>query len=538
MTRRIFCKVLLVVVAVFGLLVLSGVLSAQGNRDWAFDRVKEVQERNTDRLMAMNGVEGTAIGYNQNDQLAVKVFTAGPGVRGIPQELDGVPVQVVVTGKFYALAPSGIRGKPPKDPTPPAPPTNLTATAVSSSQINLIWTANTEDDLSYYRVYRSDTGEADSYSRIASRVRSSAYSDTGLAAGTTYYYVVTAVDRSKNESADSEKASATTQAEGPPDVEPPEAPTVLKATAISSSEIDLDWKDNTEEDLSHYKVYRSTTSGSYGAPIASVDKLDSSYSDTGLAAKTTYYYVVTVVDTSDNKSTNSNEASDTTQAGPVEPPIGPRPAPIGVSTGHPNITAGTIGCRVKDAKGNVYALSNNHVYADENKASIGDNVLQPGPYDGGENPRDAIGTLADFEPIVFSTSASNTIDAAIALSSTANLGNATPDDGYGTPNSTTAEVYVNQRVQKYGRTTGLTSGRIAGVNATVNVGYDSGTARFVSQIVIRGGGFSAGGDSGSLIVTQSGNNPVGLLFAGSSSMTVANPIDAVLSRFGVTVDGQ
>ena len=104
MTRRVFCKVLLVIVAVFGLLVLSSVLSAQGRSEDAFERVRDVQERNTDRLLAMDGVEGTAIGYNQNDRLAIKVFTAGPGVRGIPQTLDGVPVQVVVTGKFYALA--------------------------------------------------------------------------------------------------------------------------------------------------------------------------------------------------------------------------------------------------------------------------------------------------------------------------------------------------------------------------------------------------------------------------------------------------
>ena len=78
MTRRIFCKVLLVVVAIFGLLVLSGVLMAQGRSEEAFEHVRDVQERNIDRFMAMEGVEGTAIGYNQNDRLAIKVFTAGP----------------------------------------------------------------------------------------------------------------------------------------------------------------------------------------------------------------------------------------------------------------------------------------------------------------------------------------------------------------------------------------------------------------------------------------------------------------------------
>lgn len=228
-----------------------------------------------------------------------------------------------------------------------------------------------------------------------------------------------------------------------------------------------------------------------------------------------------------------------------------RPVPIGVSTGHPDITAGTIGARVSDGS-SVYALSNNHVYADENSATIGDNVLQPGAYDGGINPADAIGDLVDFEPICFNASQAkcsdggyndagdNTIDAAVALSSAAQLGNATPADGYGAPRSATAAPAINLNVMKYGRTTGLTKGRITGIHATVNVGYDSGVATFVDQIIIQPGSFSAGGDSGSLIVVQKGSGarqPVGLLFAGSVFMTIANPIGPVLDRFGVAVDG-
>ena len=71
-----------------------------------------------------------------------------------------------------------------------------------------------------------------------------------------------------------------------------------------------------------------------------------------------------------------------------------RPVPIGVSTGHPDITAGTIGARVTDGS-NVYALSNNHVYANSNAASDNDPVLQPGPTDGGKVATDVIGTLSD-----------------------------------------------------------------------------------------------------------------------------------------------
>ncbi len=219
----------------------------------------------------------------------------------------------------------------------------------------------------------------------------------------------------------------------------------------------------------------------------------------------------------------------------------PRPVPIGVSTGHPDITAGTIGARVVDGLGNVYALSNNHVYANENMANIGDKVLQPGAYDGGSAPDDIIGTLAAFKPINFLVD--NIIDAAIARLTTGELGNATPRDGYGTPKSTPAEAYINMKVKKYGRTTGQTKGRVYAINATIDVQYDSGVARFVNQIVITPGAFSAGGDSGSLIVVNakrspSDRQPVGLLFAGSPFYTIANPIESVLTELGVSIDGE
>jgi hypothetical protein len=409
------------------LLVLSGDASAQGNSGNAFERVKEVQERHTERLMAQEGVVGTAVGLDEKDENTVLILLERPGVPGIPTDLEGVPVRPVVTGKIYALP------KPPTagaKPTKPAAPTNLTATAVGSNQINLAWTDMAGNETGF-RIERKTTGVFSQIATVGANVTS--YGNTGLNSSTTYTYRV--------------------------------------------------------------RAYNSADTSAY-----------------------------------------SNEASATTlSTGGVSPY--PRPARIGVSTGHPNITAGTIGCRVvKD--GNVYALSNNHVYANENKALKGDNVLQPGPYDGGQNPRDAIGTLAEFQSIVFSQSASNTIDAAIALCTTATLDNRTPDGSYGKPSPTTAAASVGLNVKKHGRTTGLTHGQVYAINATVNVGYSTGTARFVNQIVITPGAFSAGGDSGSLIVTESGNQPVGLLFAGSSSYTIANPIDAVLSHFSVAVDGQ
>jgi len=110
--------VLFVVVAILGLLVFSRVLLAQGNSENAFERVKEVQEKHTDRLMAIEGVEGTAVGLDDADRPAVKVFLENPGVRGIPRELDGVPVHPVVTGKIYALPKPEKPGRPQAvDPT-------------------------------------------------------------------------------------------------------------------------------------------------------------------------------------------------------------------------------------------------------------------------------------------------------------------------------------------------------------------------------------------------------------------------------------
>lgn len=142
----------------------------------------------------------------------------------------------------------------------------------------------------------------------------------------------------------------------------------------------------------------------------------------------------------------------------TDPTVKARPAPSGFSVGHPSITAGTIGAKVKDGSGNVYILSNNHVLANSNNANIGDATLQPGPYDGGTSA-DQIGTLADFEVIVMG-GASNTMDAAISLVNGADLTGSTPSDAYGAPGTSPVDPALNMGVQKFGRTTGHTTGKI------------------------------------------------------------------------------
>jgi hypothetical protein len=237
--------------------------------------------------------------------------------------------------------------------------------------------------------------------------------------------------------------------------------------------------------------------------------------------------------------------------------VWPGRVPIGISTGNAkSVSAGTIACRVKDTQGNVYALSNTHVYAPyayTSQAAIGDEVMQPGRLDApGQvyDPSLYLGTLVAYEPIDGSIFAVNEIDAAIALTTTDRLDNTTPLSlgGYGIPNSETVPVdqlFINMPVQKFGRTTQLTKGQIDGINATVMIEYAPGWyVFFYNQITVASTtAFILPGDSGSLMVTDDdveSYNPVGLLFAGNGSGTwaIANPIDLVLNEFGVTIDGK
>jgi len=208
-----------------------------------------------------------------------------------------------------------------------------------------------------------------------------------------------------------------------------------------------------------------------------------------------------------------------------------RPVKCGVSVGNNNECAsGTIGCLV-DVSGTHYMLSNNHVFARENDASLGEQIDQPGRYDTHCGSSGAIGSLAAFGAISFSSN--NSFDAAIASLSSSISFSPTMASGY-TPSSTTVSPSVGLAVKKTGRTSGLTTGNIAGINVTITVGYSGGNATFTGQIYVRGQ-FIRAGDSGSLMVTQSGNNPVGLDFAGSNTASFANPIGPVLSYFGATV---
>lgn len=212
-----------------------------------------------------------------------------------------------------------------------------------------------------------------------------------------------------------------------------------------------------------------------------------------------------------------------------------RPAPGGVSVGHYQISAGTLGCLVQK-NGQTFILSNNHVLANSNAASINDPILQPGSFDGGNTSNSIVGRLSEFIPIQFGDTP-NLVDCAIAKASSPIVTSKNID--FGKINSSPVVASRFMLVKKSGRTTQLTRGMITDVNATIRVGYGtSGKALFQDQIMITSIPllpFSQGGDSGSLILTNSDNKPVGLLFAGSNLFTVANKIQNVLSSLHVNI---
>jgi len=217
-----------------------------------------------------------------------------------------------------------------------------------------------------------------------------------------------------------------------------------------------------------------------------------------------------------------------------------RPLRPGLSVAHATVSAGTLGGFVRTGDG-LAIVSNNHVLAASNAASAGDAVLQPGPADSGMTT-DRVATLRSFEPL--RPGAPNRVDAALA---TLDPGlTAEPGDLPGGPLGTAVvhhlEIDPDEDVEKVGRTTGHTRGRISAVEVDgVAVQYDHVVHTFDDQVEIegRGGAFSAGGDSGSVIWRTRDRAPLGLLFAGSTTggsggagVTFANPLGTVLEVLG------
>jgi hypothetical protein len=228
------------------------------------------------------------------------------------------------------------------------------------------------------------------------------------------------------------------------------------------------------------------------------------------------------------------------------------PVKLGTSGGNADDVSGRFCCggtlgSLLTRNGSFYILSNNHVLARSDQASPGEPITQPGIIEtncsiAGTN------TVANLTSFVNLEASGTNVDAAIALivpgavdltGSILSLGStatgSTPDagpphQGRGIPAS------IGEQVAKSGRTTGLTCSTVSATNMSTSVTYQTkcngGTSFSVTyrnQVAVSGGGFSAGGDSGSLIVDELTADPVALLYGGSDTDTVGNPVADVLT---------
>lgn len=213
-----------------------------------------------------------------------------------------------------------------------------------------------------------------------------------------------------------------------------------------------------------------------------------------------------------------------------------------------NITCcgGTLGSLVQRA-GTFYILSNNHVLARSDSASLGENIIQPGLVDTncGSTSSSVVGNLSQFANL---QAAGTNVDAAIAqiipgavdTTGTILLLGGTTTGGVPDPGPPHAGMgvaaTVGMGVGKSGRTTGLTCSRVGAVGVATSVQYQTGcgtgstfNVTYSNQISVNGGTFSGAGDSGSLIVSTGTADPVALLYAGSDTDSVGNPVQDALN---------
>jgi hypothetical protein len=195
---------------------------------------------------------------------------------------------------------------------------------------------------------------------------------------------------------------------------------------------------------------------------------------------------------------------------------------------------GTLGAAVL-YDGRLAILSNNHILARSGSAPSGDDTIQPGLIDVGCRATGS-NVVADFAGNLVPLGTAN-VDTAISFARAGMVDTTGYILDVGVPCANTQAPALNMQVMKSGRTTGITTGRITSLNTSVSVQYQRGcnqgqrfTVSYSNQVVTTN--MSSGGDSGSLLLSNDGTpNPVGLLYAGSSSATIYNPIQDVVNAY-------
>jgi hypothetical protein len=204
----------------------------------------------------------------------------------------------------------------------------------------------------------------------------------------------------------------------------------------------------------------------------------------------------------------------------------------GFSIGHVKALAGTLGAIVTGRTGGPQMLSNSHVLARSGRAKIGDQVLYPGEFDGGEAPQDVLGRLVNFKKFRTGGRFVNDVDCAVASLNASRRSDVTVEiKGLGAPQGIT-KPRRGMQVVKVGRATGNTTGIIRDVHLSFWMHYEGiGEVGFRNQVLCSR--YAAPGDSGALVLEKGTMKAVGLHFAGAERGSVFNPIDKVLDALQV-----
>jgi chitodextrinase len=279
-------------------------------------------------LTAVNGTGNVSLSWNAStDNVGVAGYTVyrnGSSLATVSGATQAYTDTTVTSGTTYTYAvdafdAAGNHSSPTApisdttlDWTAPTVPVGLTATATGPTQVNLAWSASTDNvGVAGYTIYSNGSALATVSGATLS------YTDTTAVAGTTYSYTVDAFDAAGNHSAQSAAAVVTTPT---PDTTAPSVPSGLSASAPASTQVNVSWSASTDNTaVTGYTVYRN------GSSIATVAGSTLSYTDSTVAASTTYAYAVDAFDAAGNHSAQSSPASVTTPApaGDVTPPSVP-----------------------------------------------------------------------------------------------------------------------------------------------------------------------------------------------------------------------
>jgi chitodextrinase len=307
------------------------------------------------------------------------------------------------------------------DTTPPTAPSGLTATAASATQVNLSWTASSDNvGVTGYQIIRDGT-------QIATSATTS-YSDKTAKPSTTYNYTVVAYDAANNLSPASNTAAVTT----PADTTAPSVPTNLSATASSPTQVDLAWTASTDNvGVAGYKIMRD------GTQIATTT--GTSYSDKTVKASTTYNYSVVAYDAANNVSTASNTATVTTPADTTAPtaPTGLTATVVSVAEVDLSWTASTDNVGVAGYK----IMRNGTQIATSTTTTYSDTTVQPATtysytavaYDAANNVSAASNAVSVTTPSASLTSTPSADTYVEADTPTTNYGSATELDADASP---------------------------------------------------------------------------------------------------------